>query len=63
MHMRVARVVAITATGLLATPIEAVMVLQVNTDGHVELRDAQDALTRAEFRQWDLSGVRFRIAQ
>jgi hypothetical protein len=38
-------------------------VLQVHTDGRVELRDAEDALTRAESRQWDLSGVRFRIAE
>ena len=38
-------------------------VLQVKTDGNVELRDAMDALTRAELRQWDLSGVRFRIGE
>lgn len=38
-------------------------VLAVGPDGHVELADAQDALTRAEVRQWDLSGVRFRVAE
>lgn len=36
-------------------------VLAVRADGRVELADAQDALTRAELRRWDLSGVRFRI--
>ena len=37
--------------------------LRVKPDGQVELEDAQDALTRAELRQWDLSGVRFRIGE
>jgi hypothetical protein len=38
-------------------------VLAVQPDGHVVLSDAQDALTRAELRRWDLSGVRFRIGE
>jgi hypothetical protein len=38
-------------------------VLAVRPDGRVELTDAQDAMTRAELRRWDLSGVRFRIGE
>ncbi len=36
-------------------------VVAVRPDGRVELADAQDALSRPEIRQWDLSGVRFRV--